>query len=177
VASTYGQASYNFDTYSASVTGTTQGQVSWSSLAGQAPGGRGGTLVTAADSFNSDLLWAVGATTGDLGLSIPVSSKVLGYIEDPTSVTFDPAYAGGPITFTINVWQGGSYAAASAAGSGLGYGSVTFVDSGTVPAGPPISFNSDPAFTVQLSTIVPEPTTLALAGLGAAGMLLFRKRQ
>jgi hypothetical protein len=136
--------------------------------------------VTTADALHADLLWAVGATTGDLLLSIPVLpvNAVNGYIVSG-GVAFDPAYIGGPINFTVQVWQGASYAAASQAGSGLGSGSTTWTEPGTVPATPAIFFANEPAggFSVALSPAVPEPTTLALAGLGAAGMLLFRKRQ
>jgi hypothetical protein len=48
-----------------------------------------------------------------------------------------------------------------------------------LPGGSPVLFADEPllGFNVALSPVVPEPTTLALAGLGAAGMLLFRKRQ
>ena len=184
VASSYGQASYAFDTYSAasSLVNPKQGQVQWSSTASLAPVGRNGQNVsTILDSFHADLLWAVGATSGDLGLSVPTSIHNLidGWIVDPSTVSFDPAYAGGAINFTIEVWQGASYAAASQAGSGLGSGSSTWTEPGMTPAGSPVLFAAEPtgAILVALSPSVPEPTTLALAGLGAAGLLMFRKRQ
>jgi hypothetical protein len=181
VASSYGQAAYFFDTYLGAGSPAVAGQVGWTSTTALAPAGRAGSLVTLADAFHADLLWAVGATTGDLGLlnTVPVSGGVLGYIQDPTSVTFDPSYTTGAISVTIQIWQGASYAAASQAGSGLGFGSVSWVEPGTTGGFPPIPFAAEPAgiTSVSLSAVVPEPTTLALAGLGAAGMLLFRKRQ
>jgi hypothetical protein len=187
VASSYGQANYAFDTYSSSLA-SPQGQVFWSSTSSLAPAGRAGSLATVADGFQADLLWAVGATTGDLNLTIPISlqgaagpggTPTSGWIVDPSGVSFDPAYVGGPINFTVQLWQGASYAAASQAGSGLGSGSTTWTEPGMLPGGSPVLFADEPllGFNVALSPVVPEPTTLALAGLGAAGMLLFRKRQ
>jgi hypothetical protein len=183
IVSSYGQADYNFDTYAASSSSNVhQGKVQWSSNASLAPAGMAGLTVGA--GFSADLLWASGALSGDLGLSVPVSAD--GYIRGLEEI-FDPTYTPNtPITFTIQAWSGGS-----AFGVGnTANGSISFVDAGSaVGAGPtllgagpgplgssPNSFPLSP-ITVELTTIVPEPTTLALAGLGAAGLLMFRKRQ
>jgi hypothetical protein len=140
----------------------------WSSNASLAPAGLAGTQVLTAQGFTADLLWQVGATTGDLGLSIPTYNSAgfgNGFIFDQTSVSFDPAYAGGPITFTINV------------GNGVATGTETWTEPGMGAGNPPVLFSALPQVPIVVSLSVPEPTTLALAGLGAAGMLLFRKRQ
>jgi hypothetical protein len=86
--------------------------------------------------------------------------------------------AGGTATFQIWAWQSSfaSYAAAVAGGGGTGK-SVLF-NSATSAAGPPppppISLAGlYPGFAVT----IPEPSTFALAGLGAAALLLFRRRK
>jgi len=180
VASTYGQANYIFDTYSAAssiLANPGQGRVQWTGLA---PAGEANQFVTDADGVKADLLWAFGSTSGDLGLAVATSthgSYGSGFIVGP-SVSV-PGWTSGAITFTIDVFQGASYAVASQAGSGLGFGHLTWTEPGpTAPATPAIFFVAEPLSSIPISAvIVPEPTTMALLGLGAAGLLIIRKRQ
>jgi hypothetical protein len=186
IASSYGQANYYFDTYlgiAAVGASPDAGQVEWTTTASLAPAGLAGTIV-ADNTFHADLLWSValgdGAGTGDLGLSLPVGNWTgpngaqngLGYIQalNNNPELFDLNYdLITPIQFTIEAWEGGSWATATAKGS------LTWTDPGVVPGTGSKSF----ALTspIIVATVVPEPTTLALAGLGAAGLLMFRKRQ
>jgi hypothetical protein len=113
-----------------------------------------------------------------------------GYFYDPATVT-TPSGTGSGV-FEVVAWAGGSFttwAAASAAGSGVTYlttgaNLVEFVNSmGSNPANPPATA------AVPLSgtggtwngnlvlTPVPEPTTIALGGLGAAALMMFRRRK
>jgi hypothetical protein len=174
VASSYGQASYLFDTYLGTPTTAPAGTgvVTWTTDNSLAPVGEAGAAVLDGEGFKGDLLWQVGALTGDVGVAIPV---VGGYITDAVNnsgnpVTFDPSYVSGtPIIFTIEAWQGASFA------TGTAKGTLTWTDPGEVLGTGFHTFSLSSPITVALA--VPEPTTLALAGLGAAGMLLFRKRQ
>jgi hypothetical protein len=177
VGSTYGQANYFFDTYAASLAAP-QGVVTWSTTPSLAPAGEAGLPVTAGDAISADLLWASGAATGDLGLAVltTIAGGTSGWIQAPGSYSFDPTYvANSPITFTIEVWQGASFLTGTAKGTetwiepGQGGGPTQAAEIFQNLPGTPITINS--------ISVVPEPTTLALAGLGAAGMLLFRKRQ
>lgn len=164
VASSYGQANYFFNTYGAALSSDTTIQYPVVTLSG--------TPVSDAAAFKADLLWQVGATTGDLGVALPVASVAgfgNGWISGGNYV-IDPSYTGGPITFTIEAWQGASYATAQVSGF------ETWVEPGMVPGGPPITFQALPQVPIVVVGI-PEPTTLALAGLGAAGLLMLRKRQ
>jgi len=85
----------------------------------------------------------------------------------------------GPATIEVRAWYNGggasSYAAALAAGVNTGVSSlynINLVDSAT----PPNSLDSI-AFQQFTVSTVPEPSTFALAGLGAAAMLIFRRRK
>jgi hypothetical protein len=172
VASSYGQANYVFNTYGPSA-GAPAGVVTWSSVASLAPAGEAGLGVTTADAVKANLLWQVGATTGDLGLAVPTTTDggFDGWIEYGPVVGVDGAYTGGPITFTIEVWQGNSFLTAAYRGT------ETWTEAGpSGPALPAIQFANLPQVPITISA-VPEPTTLALAGLSAAGLLMFRKRQ
>jgi len=92
--------------------------------------------------------------------------------------------AGANAQYFVVGWTGAfaSYDAAMAAGSGfIGVSSVFATTTGnptTVPPGTPVSLNS--TFTgMTLATVssVPEPSTFALAGLGAAALMIFRRRK
>jgi len=175
VASSYGQANYYFDTYDNS-SGVPEGVVTWSSTPSLAPAGEAGVAVTTADGVFADLLWNDGTRSGDLGLAVQTQSFPGfgdGWIKGPVTYSFDPLYvANTPITFTIEVWQGASYA------TGTANGSETFVDPGqTGGATQSPDLFVEPGTPITIALVVPEPTTLALAGLGAAGLLMFRKRQ
>jgi hypothetical protein len=100
--------------------------------------------------------------------------------------------AGGtPYEFQVRVWQasaGATWAAATGGGNGT---AGTYLGNGGSQWGYSNPFNVTPATApspsatliglnaFQLSPVVPvpEPTTLALGGLGAAALLLFRRRK
>jgi hypothetical protein len=174
VASSYGQASYIFDTYLGVANGApaNAGFVQWTSTASLAPAGENGQNVLDSELFKGDLLWSVasgpGAGSGDLGLAIAVTG---GEIQQNTQVQFDPTYVSGtPITFTIEAFNGANYASSSAKGS------LVWTDSAGEVLGTGYKTLGLTA-PIVVANAVPEPTTLALAGLGAAGLLMFRKRQ
>jgi hypothetical protein len=78
-----------------------------------------------------------------------------------------PGYASGPITFRIDV-QGNGAA-----------GSITFTEpsiSGPGNPPPPAGFFSQLPATFSVA-IVPEPSTIALAGLGGLSLLLMLRRK
>jgi len=107
------------------------------------------------------------------------------------TATIPGSQGGGQATFQIRVWnnQGGAittWAAAEAAWlNGLGTepaGVSQLVNSaplgGTDGGGNPVVTPADSGWTsFQLTATVPEPTTLTLAGLGIASMLILRRRK
>ena len=174
VVSSFAQADYYFDTYLASTSGN-DGRVFWSATPSLAPAGQANTAVGNAAGILADLTWTDGTHSGDLGVAIPLSSNggKDSYIQGGEFL-FDPSYvAQTPITFTIELWQGGaSYASLN----DTARGSLTWNDGGSAVGAGPSAFAAQPTGPIYVA-LVPEPTTLALAGLGAAGLLIFRKRQ
>ena len=151
----HGQAAVLFDNYGGE-------PVRWTTDALLAPTGRAGTPVMAADNFKVNLLWQYDGFTGDAGLAVPVGDG--GYFSGPL-VTLGPYPGYEPITFTVPAWDGADYASSGATGS------VTWMEAILVP-GPPGGFHM-PALYVEY---VPEPSLLALAGLGIAGVVFARRR-
>lgn len=84
--------------------------------------------------------------------------------------------------FQIQVWDSAyaTYAAALAAGSYVGLGPEFQLNPGpslaytfTSPPGPNTTWSETPIVV----SLVPEPSTFALAGLGAAALMIFRRRK
>jgi hypothetical protein len=89
--------------------------------------------------------------------------------------------AGGTDYYEILVWSGqaSSYAAASAIGGTLiGNSGVVQFDLNSTPASGAPAALEDLAAPIALTTVtaVPEPSTLAMAGVGLASMLIFRRK-
>jgi hypothetical protein len=127
-------------------------------------------------TFMADALW------GAAGVTDPASLQPLNY-----NVAFSGggyflggarAIAGqtGIITLQIVAWRisdGASYAAAKANGGVVGAGNLLQIPL-AVPPAPAPNLIGLTAFTVQA---VPEPSTLALLGLGTAALLFVRRRK
>jgi hypothetical protein len=90
----------------------------------------------------------------------------------------------GNATLEIEAWTGNfsTYAAASAFGAGDSIATVTFQNAtgggsvGGAPPNLPVDLVGMPAVNL-LPVTTPEPSTIALGGLGAAALLLFRRRK
>jgi len=110
-----------------------------------------------------------------------------GFFQDPTVVTTPAGTAGGAqAIFEVVGWTGNfaNWAAASAPGGAAKIGqSAEFVNGTGNPGGSPATpavllSGTGGAWNGNLVIApVPEPTTLALGGLGAAALLLFRRRK
>lgn len=181
VSSSYGQGQVWMDTYNAnSAVGalTTYGA------------GSGGTVGAGVDStFHAVLYYSLGnsltdvADASDVGAGLTlVAGSTAQYNVGPTagspgyfvgSIVTIPDYVSGPITFEIVAFNGADYASSTVRGK-----SGTFVlpsiATGTTQPG---FFDGLPNFQVFSAAPVPEPSTFALAGLGLAGLLIFRRRK
>ena len=108
------------------------------------------------------------------GVTVDYDDNGDGYFQGP-NVTI-PGYAGGPITFEVVAFLGSTLDSAIARGRS---GSFTMDSIDTDPSGPYSLFGDNgqpmPNFVVS---ILPEPSMLALAGLGGlVSFVMFRRKQ
>jgi hypothetical protein len=141
--------------------------------------------LAAAGSYQVALLWFNGTSFVQEGAVYQTSTgnnDGAGFFngETVTVPTFTASPGG---TFEVEGWTGNfaNYAAAVAGGAHVGL-TASFVNNEGNPAVPtsPVAINGGtPAggWNGNLVLIVPEPTTIALGGLGAAALLLFRRRK
>lgn len=116
--------------------------------------------------------------------AIATSIKAIGPVAagrfNAGTVTVPTATPGAPIQAAVAAW-GGNYAtfdAAQQASAAIGVSGPFAVATGNPTTTPPGTAGSLSAFTgVTAISAVPEPSTLALAGLGAAALLILRRRQ
>ena len=134
---------------------------------------------------SSDLNMVVmaGATSGSLStlVSLTGSGAITfagsGQFLDTTGNSYAVAGAGATAFFQIYAWLG-NYASYNDALTAGGSTAVTGVFSNPVAAAPNFPPNlSDMPSMVLAPAAVPEPTTIALLGLGAASLLVFRRRK
>jgi len=97
-------------------------------------------------------------------------------------ITVPTATPGAPIQAAVASWASTaqSFDAAFTAGSPIGVTSAFALNTGnpsTTPPGTPNPLTTATGFTGVNLVVVPEPSTLALAGLGAAALLIFRRRK
>lgn len=150
------------------------------------------TTGLAGSAWSADLYWAPGVvanSTALQALGLPATFSTIGtqaglFFGGPRTVPTAPGVFG--ITAQIRVWDtasGSSYASAVAnatANTRVGESilfQVTLADPNAVPPGIPTTMtalNGNPWF---VHAVIPEPSTLALAGLGLAGMMVLRRRK
>lgn len=176
----YGQGRVGFNnTFSGTLIGIT-------SNASQAAPGEGAAGAHLGSNYSIQLLWALGsfATQAAFNAANPSSSLAVAMVgttgNDATGAGFFDGGvvamngAAGTYTMQARAWfNNGQFATyASAAGHNQGVSPLFSVNVTAPPTG--VNNTSVPAFVVQ---IIPEPATFALAGLGAAALLLFRRRK
>jgi len=147
----------------------------------------GGNTVLENNDFSVELLG--GASAGSLtpivtlltsnGTATGISGAGPGLMLDPSGATYAvPGVAlSGTATLELMAWEGNftSYAAAAAASANVA--DVVFTNptgGGGSPAALPNDLTGMPALVLKPT---PEPSTIALGGLGAAALMLFRRRK
>lgn len=182
VASSHGQGTINFANYASDVNapvtfGMTQSGNGVTGISGGLVGSEftaalmysldGGvtyTLLTSAASGNP-----AGYPSPFTGVDNGAASAGSGYfVASPAAVTI-PGYSSGAVSFIVQAYHGSSYAAADWKGQSAAF-TVPSLATGLATPGDLVGMQ---AFTVA----VPEPSIFALAGLGAAGLMAFRRKK
>ncbi|MGB7767341.1 MAG: PEP-CTERM sorting domain-containing protein [Verrucomicrobiia bacterium] len=191
VATSYGQGTVNFANYASSSSPTI-------TYAGSnVPAGKAG--LTLGGSFAAELGFYNGIASSTSQLTMIAASLTYFGIDNGPGPNSDPdgaAYtgwfqgsvvnlagygwaagqAGQTVTLDVFAFNNGSLAAATVAGS-----SGLFQVSETSTAGynllPPVALVGGPGASFTVANVVPEPTTMALGGLGLAALTLFRRKQ
>jgi hypothetical protein len=180
VGTMYGQGRIGFDNLG---TGNT---ITVGPLNQGPSGGAAGANIGA--NYSIQLLWA------PVGTYANEAAFLAAIVGQSAAVQFFGVTGGGPTTDGAGLFDGGSvpvpvgsytvqarawfntgfnsYDLAFAAGMNTGTSAFQNLDSTAPPT--PAQFTSFPSFTVGA---VPEPSTFALAGLGVASLLLFRRRK
>jgi hypothetical protein len=185
--SSYGQGSVNFQNYNFGAT-SLNAPVTFGVTA--APGGKAGTAgVRVGSEFSADLQFSLdgGATFSTLtaaqsGNAAYPAAFAFGAGADGDAGNFAgyffgnpvtiPGYSSGAVTFIIDAWTGGSsYANATQWRGQSTPFTLASIATGTAP---PTDFAGLNAFVVNP---VPEPTVFALAGIGAAALMIVRRKK
>jgi hypothetical protein len=184
-AAVYGKGRMEFQNYNFGAT-SLNAPVSFGTTA-NVGGVNGVAGVRVGSEFSADLLYSLDGGTS-YNLLTAAQSESINY---PTSFAFGfgvdgdaanfagyffgtpitiPGYTSGPISFIVEAFTGTSYANASWRGQSESF-TMSSSPVGTVKPG---DFFGLTAFTVNP---VPEPTVFALAGLGAAALMIIRRRK
>jgi hypothetical protein len=91
-----------------------------------------------------------------------------GYFNGP--IVTIPGYTSGAVNFIVQVYQGTSYATANITGQSAVFIAPSLSTSTAV-------VGNFPGGSLQPFALIPEPSIFALAGLGAAGLMAFSRRQ
>jgi hypothetical protein len=141
-----------------------------------------GVAATSGQGAKVELLWAPLGTT-DLGLfqlvepstsvsvGVPLAGRFSGGVRTVPGIA-----AGGIVNIIVRGYVGVDFAAANVRGTTP----ILQIDTGdptSAPAGTPTLVTAPGGFTGLNLTVVPEPSSMALAGLGAAALVLFRRRK
>ena len=143
--------------------------------------GRTGEPTQTTGEFTIGLWW--GPVGGELAQALKDGNPALaenrgapppvlaGQFNGGKPLAIDGAPVGQEIAFEVRVWD----TATGEAMFGSGAGTV-MTGGGTVPAGNLFGANPGQIGSITIE-VVPEPTSFALAGLGAAALMIFRRRK
>jgi len=160
---------------------------------GAGSGAKTGQFVGANSGFKADLLFSLdgGATynlasgsqtaffTGSADGGTPTTDGAGSFLGGTVTI---PGYTSGTATFIVEAYNGASYAASVSGGLARGQ-SAPFSISGlntnpALPSGDLLNLNGTTIQGLQAFVVtVPEPSVFALAGLGAAGLMAFRRKK
>jgi hypothetical protein len=173
----------------------TGGTPVWSGVTyGSGSGPKTGQYVGAASGFKADLLYSLTGNPGTYSLAAGSQTSFFSGSVDGGTPTTDgagsflggtitiPGYTSGPAFFIVEAYQGSSYAAAVSgnlyAGQSTAFSIPSLVTSTLQTPGDLLNLNGTTVQGLQPFVVtVPEPSIFALAGLGAAGLMAFRRKK
>jgi hypothetical protein len=174
--SSYGQGSIQFNTYNANNSAGVLASYSGNPLDNTYTGVLLYSLSPISEAAGTGALnpgWTVGSTA-----QFDTASTGPGFVQGPNLV-LSPYTPGTVVYFELAAYLGSSYAAGSVKGHSASFSQTlaTGITGAWIADGNPI--NGGGSGLVQSYTLagVPEPTTMALGGLGLASLLLFRRKQ
>jgi hypothetical protein len=146
-----------------------------------------GTTPLAGNGFMADLYWAAGTVTDSttlaaLNLPAPFNSGAQAGYFTGGQRTIPGQPTGNVITVQVRAWNtaGGSFptwGAAAAGGGRIGETVLAQITLGGPPGTPPYMTGLNGSRNPIPVTLNPEPSPFALAELGLAAMLVFRRRK
>jgi hypothetical protein len=145
------------------------------------PGDSGG-LIPSGKTIVFGLYGGTASTSLSLLTTVPLSLDDLSITDGTVSggtFLMPTIAAGSPAFFQVAAWDS-AFADPFLAAAGLSYSGISAIFSSTPAAAPapaPSIDNAPGWGPVVLTAVVPEPSTFALAGLGAAALLIFRRRK
>jgi len=157
---------------------------------GPGSGAKTGQFVGVASGFKADLLYSL---NGGATYSLAAGSQTPFYAgsADGGSPTTDgagvfvggsvtiPGYSSGPVTFKLEAFNGASYGAAgSYNGQSAAFTIASLQTDPLQAAGTIMNLSGTTVNGVQPFVVtIPEPSIFALAGIGAAGLMAFRRKK
>jgi len=136
------------------------------------------TSMSAAQFYAANPAWVLQNPNSPTGFLTPSAGKFSGGQQ-----TLQPLGAGGNIDYVVVGWTGSAatFDAAITGGAMVGVSGKFSSGTGnplTTPAGTPTPIAASfGGMTLEPLQTIPEPSTFALAGLGAAAMVIFRRRK
>ncbi len=188
----YGQGTVTFDNRTSTLGTPPDRLVRWDSILSADPsvnpyGGTNNAVVTfGTHSYVAQLYFGsstaaegslVAVTTAPAAFRLSTSANFGTWAPGGRTLTAFPA--GSTVNLQVRVWDlsaSTDYFLAVAGGGITGKSAIFTYTIPTDPTAPTSAFNIANFSTFTLSQI-PEPTTLALAGLGATALLIFRRRK
>lgn len=142
-------------------------------------GPKNNQAVTTADGLTFQVFFGAAGLSSFGSLTPGVTFQ----IDNTDSAIYDPGAGHGPGGYFLNAdqvipsWSSGAVTLAyTVITPGYTGTSALWQESNLVPTSQAAGFSASVGMSVT-PVVVPEPTTMALAGLGAASMLIFRRRK
>jgi len=190
ITASHGQGYIVMENYKVAPVGPT-GTPVWSGVTYGASGGaKTGQYVGAVSGFKADLLFSLdgGATyslvagsqtpffSGSADGGTPTTDGAGSFLGPTVTI---PGYTSGPVNFEVRAYNGATFGASGTySGTSSAFTIPSLVTSTLVTPGDLLNLSGTTPQGLQPFVVnIPEPSIFALAGLGAAGLMAFRRKK